>query len=546
MRLCIALKRRALSRTLARRTMVLAAGVTLAVLAGVALPASCLCADLRGTEGLLRISSAGVMPRNGWSVGLLGQYYQRMSPYAHSVRESYALGQLSGRYGILDMLETYVVLPGEGTAWKFKPLPDREEYDENHGGPGDLRIGLKARAPFESEAFSLAVMAEVSLPSGKGDELVMPGTSTAQKLFTTDEINALGRVCVTFNLSEVAALAPLRVHLNAGYWLNRDETAVRFPSYMFPLPGRLENKDVIMGGLGLEFPSSLVTLFTELYTEQLIDGRDLASSKENPILITPGARVNLPFGIVATAALDLRLSGNDAETAFNPDDELPEWAFTLGFDFVPALYAGDMDEDGVGDESDLCPTDPEDVDGFEDTDGCPDADNDLDGVVDAADRCPNEAENLNGYMDADGCPEPDADRDGVIDSADKCPGEREDRDGYQDEDGCPDADNDADGILDASDACPNEPETMNGYADADGCPDEAPRIEAQVDTDKDGVPDSKDKCPSLAEDVDGVQDTDGCPDVDNDLDGLMDAEDNCPNDAEDIDGVKDDDGCPDR
>ncbi len=470
-----------------------------------------------------------------------------MAPDAHSVSERYAVGKLSGRYGFTDLLEAFVVLPGEGTAWKFRPLPDREEADENHGGPGDMRLGVKVKAPFESEMFSLAGIAEASFPSGKGDDIVMPGATSTTKLFTTDEVNAFGRVCATFDLNDVSVLSPLRVHLNAGYWLNRDKSTVRFPSYMFPLPGRLENKDVILAGLGLEFPSSRVTLFTELYTEQFAAGSDMASFKECPILITPGARMTLPFGIVATAALDLRLSRDDANTAFDPEAEFPEWGFTLGFDFVPALVVGDMDKDGITDESDLCPTDPEDIDAFEDADGCPDPDNDQDGVADAVDRCPNEAETANGYMDTDGCPEPDADKDGVIDSADKCPDEREDRDGYQDEDGCADTDNDADGVPDISDACPNESETVNGFQDADGCPDQTPRIEeTELDTDGDGVPNSKDKCPSLAEDADRFQDADGCPDVDNDLDGIVDAEDKCPNEAEDIDGVKDGDGCPDR
>ncbi len=43
---------------------------------------------------------------------------------------------------------------------------------------------------------------------------------------------------------------------------------------------------------------------------------------------------------------------------------------------------------------------PEDKDGFEDADGCPDPDNDKDGVLDAADKCPNDP----GPPDNDGCP----------------------------------------------------------------------------------------------------------------------------------------------
>jgi outer membrane protein OmpA-like peptidoglycan-associated protein len=59
----------------------------------------------------------------------------------------------------------------------------------------------------------------------------------------------------------------------------------------------------------------------------------------------------------------------------------------------------------VPDVRDLCPLEPEDLDGFQDEDGCPDPDNDGDGIPDAVDRCPNEPETPNGFEDDDGCPD---------------------------------------------------------------------------------------------------------------------------------------------
>jgi outer membrane protein OmpA-like peptidoglycan-associated protein len=144
----------------------------------------------------------------------------------------------------------------------------------------------------------------------------------------------------------------------------------------------------------------------------------------------------------------------------------------VGFIYEPAV--GDRDGDGIPDDVDRCPDDPEDRDGFQDEDGCPDPDNDGDGIIDLDDRCPNEPETKNGFQDEDGCPdtfEPDRDGDGIVDRLDQCPDEPEDRDGFQDEDGCPDPDNDGDGIIDLDDLCPNEPETKNGFQDEDGCPD---------------------------------------------------------------------------
>jgi outer membrane protein OmpA-like peptidoglycan-associated protein len=126
---------------------------------------------------------------------------------------------------------------------------------------------------------------------------------------------------------------------------------------------------------------------------------------------------------------------------------------------------GDRDHDGIVDDKDQCPDDPEDKDGFQDEDGCPEPDNDGDGIPDVNDKCPNEPEDKDGFQDQDGCPDPDNDGDGIPDTADKCVNEPEDKDGFQDEDGCPDLDNDGDGFADKDDKCPNEKGTA-----PDGCP----------------------------------------------------------------------------
>lgn len=68
---------------------------------------------------------------------------------------------------------------------------------------------------------------------------------------------------------------------------------------------------------------------------------------------------------------------------------------------------GDRDLDGITDKVDACPDAPEDVDTYEDTDGCPDPDNDADGLLDTADACPMDPEDPDMFEDDDGCPEPE-------------------------------------------------------------------------------------------------------------------------------------------
>ncbi len=183
----------------------------------------------------------------------------------------------------------------------------------------------------------------------------------------------------------------------------------------------------------------------------------------------------------------------------------PDLRAFIGIVFEPSL--GDRDGDGLKDDVDRCPSEPEDLDGFEDEDGCPDPDNDRDLILDKDDRCPNIPENRDGFQDEDGCPDDhrnDRDGDRIDDNLDSCPDDPEDYDGFQDEDGCPDPDNDLDKILDVDDLCPNDPEDYDHFEDEDGCPD--------LDNDKDRILDKDDKCINLPETYNNVDDEDGCPD----------------------------------
>ena len=143
----------------------------------------------------------------------------------------------------------------------------------------------------------------------------------------------------------------------------------------------------------------------------------------------------------------------------------------------------DRDQDGIDNSMDICQDIPEDYDGFQDEDGCPDIDNDQDGIEDIRDFCIFLPEDYDGFQDEDGCPEPDNDNDNILDAIDRCPNAKETVNNYRDEDGCPDVgtgdDYDGDKKLDYLDRCPFEPEDYDGFQDEDGCPD--------IDNDQDGV-----------------------------------------------------------
>ncbi len=243
---------------------------------------------------------------------------------------------------------------------------------------------------------------------------------------------------------------------------------------------------------------------------RIFDQLDIIAETYGTYLLADGASSDVKTSAEAVGGLKLFVEANSylmvgAGARYTDGFEAANFRGFIGFVFEPSI--GDRDGDGLKDDVDKCPDEPEDFDGFQDEDGCPDPDNDNDGILDVDDRCPNEPEDRDGDQDWDGCPENsdgDRDGDGILDSKDKCPDQPEDRDGFQDEDGCPDPDNDNDGILDKRDACPNDPEDKDGFEDEDGCPD--------PDNDKDQIPDVVDKCPNEPETYNGFEDEDGCPD----------------------------------
>ena len=119
-------------------------------------------------------------------------------------------------------------------------------------------------------------------------------------------------------------------------------------------------------------------------------------SQGTPIELLGGAQVELVPG------LRVRLAGGGGLT---PGIGAPDWRAVAAVAWVPQGLDRDRDKDGVNDDLDGCPQAPEDIDGFEDLDGCPDPDNDGDGILDSRDRCRDVAEDLDGYEDQDGCPE---------------------------------------------------------------------------------------------------------------------------------------------
>ena len=422
------------------------------------------------------------------------------------VIESLTAAQLSAAYGIDEKLQLGATLPlvfslnGQG-------LDASTGMGTTNGvqvtGTGDLLVEAKYKIWQQpNNEFRIAGIGGVTLPTSVGSD---------DSQFIGDNLPTLrGKIAATFSRGQLALGA------NAGFILRK--------------PRKIYESTIgqqLTFGVGAAFAATQkFSIIGELFGRGGLESG--FALDESPIEAAAGLRLIAARSVAVTVG-----GGAGLDRAIGA----PQARFFVSVGFAPDVR--DSDGDGVQNAKDKCILVPEDMDGADDRDGCPEDDNDGDRRLDTEDKCPMQAEDLDGFDDDDGCPELDNDGDKMDDLKDRCPNEAEDGGQPYPNDGCPAnrRDSDADNIPDAVDTCPMEEEDVDGFEDGDGC--------AEADNDNDGVADAADKCGLCPEDRDNHEDGDGCPEIDNDRDGVVDAKDACPAQAETINGIKDDDGCPD-
>ena len=121
-------------------------------------------------------------------------------------------------------------------------------------------------------------------------------------------------------------------------------------------------------------------------------------------------KYELDEGDYQRASWHHRAATQNADTAFaiTDPDKCADREVLIS-DAAPVIIKStDRDLDGILDENDQCPDEPEDKDTFEDLNGCPDPDNDADMVLDI-----NDVSFGAGSVQNRGCPVPDRDGDGI-------------------------------------------------------------------------------------------------------------------------------------
>jgi len=393
------------------------------------------------------------------------------STLRHEVIQNQLTADLMGSIALFDRLSVGLAVPlfllNQGQQEGFVPIdPPISSF-----ALGDIRlspkVGILVRHR-DDDGFGLAGELGINLPTGTPDS------------FVSDGFLLQPTVIADFRSG------PVLVALNVGF-------RVRLDDQTLPFDVDVSHELIWRIGARYDILPDQLSVIGEIYS----GSSNFGAANNTHVEGLLGARY-----AARGTGLSFTLGGGSGFTKGYGNTKFRLFA---GIQYSPEVIR-DQDGDGIPDEFDQCPLEPEDFDGFQDEDGCPEDDNDGDGIPDHLDRCPNDPEDFDGFEDEDGCPDPDNDGDGICDpwvaeqgllekyaaickGVDQCPNDPEDFDGFEDEDGCPDPDNDGDGICDpwvaehgllekyadvctGIDQCPNEPETFNDFEDDDGCPDE--------------------------------------------------------------------------
>jgi OmpA-OmpF porin, OOP family len=479
------------------------------------------------TKGHFTVDGTQILPHLKFSLGLTLDFGFSGWPapelkddkaYDKTTVKNYIFSGLMFNLGLWDMIAVGLQVPiaiPKGSVFAGYTLNDADAWVarsgkwSTKGNIGDITVHAKLRwIRADRHPIGLGTVIQYQFMTGGQPEILMsePGTALAAKMILDFEPKSWYRGAVNvgmryaFGADKNNYLAIGRV--KTGGTLNADGTVPIVNGVDVNL---FKYGPMVTFGFGNTFVlwPGVMDAVVEVYGNDMLTGgsMDYLSLEGNVGLKVYVERSSY---LMAGYAHGIPVAGKRGDNAGYGFQSLEHRVF-IGFAFEPSV--GDKDGDGIKDDVDQCPENPEDMDDFNDSDGCPDPDNDRDGIPDIGDDCPLVPEDMDGDADKDGCPERgegDRDGDGILDTVDQCPDDPEDLDQFEDENGCPDEDNDVDKIVDLNDVCPNEPEDPDGWEDENGCPD--------PDNDMDRIPDVDDQCPNEPETYNGKDDKDGCPD----------------------------------
>jgi outer membrane protein OmpA-like peptidoglycan-associated protein len=402
-----------------------------------------------GAGGLLDVEDAAGLAPNEWSMSLwLGAADDPLVVYSETdgerMRQSRLVdtrvgGDLAGSFGLTRWAELTISMP-------IVLYQDRDlRSDAAVGGMlepigsmglGAMRLAAKLRVLRQDRhGVDLAFVPAVTFPTTTGDDGYLGDTGTS----------------LVPELAIARSFGRFRAGLNLGYRSRPRSTVANLI---------VDDELFAHLGIGARLTRRLDWAVTSSFSVAASD--PMSRFNQNYAELFTGPTVQWKAGVQLIAAAGFGL----AEGFGTPDARIllaaritrrpppPKPVTMVPREPAPVVDL-DADDDGILDADDRCIREP----GTAANHGCPDTDGD--GIVDSLDKCPATAEDVDSFQDEDGCPDLDDDADGIADVSDACAREA----GPADNRGCPDPDRDGDSIVDRIDTCPDEP----GEARYSGC-----------------------------------------------------------------------------
>jgi outer membrane protein OmpA-like peptidoglycan-associated protein len=318
-----------------------------------------------GAAGGFAVERAAVPEHLGWGLGLFLHYADDavVHPGENRALDSALTLDLLGSIGLFDRFEIGFHLPAH-LVYEGSGLDTGTATASPSTGVGDLRVMPKV-VLWRGGKLSLGAALPVSLPTGNA--LAMRGA---------DGITVEPRLLAGVTGDRWQA------HVNLGFrWFSADA------------PTGLAGGDELTFGVSGTYALARDRL--DVHAE-IIGGWRVGEEGDVPLELLAGL-IWKP-----TPALAFHAGG-----AIGVTDGLGTPDFrVIGGVRLAVMYKKDRDKDGVPDGRDRCPDEPEDRDGFEDSDGCVELDNDGDRIPDELDECPDYPEEEGG--NGDGCPDKNA------------------------------------------------------------------------------------------------------------------------------------------
>lgn len=345
-----------------------------------------------------------------------------------------------GALGIRDRFEIGLVIP-------FTPYRTHGETslgsvpnDLSAAALGDIRLIPKVAVPGLPDSFGLAISLPLTLPTGKNTQFYGEGSIGIEPRLLA-EVRLSNGTQIAANVGFRLRSEKQFVNLNLGNEFTYGVGArvpFKIQNMNLAALATLVGSQVSGGDGGEERPLEALVGAEYRPTEKLVvmlaGGPGLSSGYGTPdFRIVAGVRFHhkpekKPECLYGEEDMDGFEDDDECADPDNDGDEIadeqdvcpnepgvadnpglvgcPKDPLADAGDPLPELeQPADPDGDNITGDDDNCPTGAEDIDSFEDMDGCADVDNDKDGIKDVDDKCPLQAEIVNGTDDNDGCPD---------------------------------------------------------------------------------------------------------------------------------------------